>query len=40
MIEKYFIKWAAPAREDMNEIIEHIVQNKYNIRGKNIGLVR
>ncbi|MDR0709517.1 MAG: type II toxin-antitoxin system RelE/ParE family toxin [Spirochaetaceae bacterium] len=26
MIEKYFIKWAAPAREDLNEIIEHIAQ--------------
>jgi toxin ParE1/3/4 len=26
MIEKYFIKWAAPAREDLNEIIEYISQ--------------
>jgi hypothetical protein len=24
MIEKYFIKWSAPAREDLNEIIEYI----------------
>jgi toxin ParE1/3/4 len=26
MIEKFFIKWAAPAREDLNEIIEYIAQ--------------
>jgi toxin ParE1/3/4 len=26
MIEKYFIKWTAPAREDLNEIIEYIAQ--------------
>jgi plasmid stabilization system protein ParE len=26
MTEKYFIKWAAPAREDLNEIVEHIAQ--------------
>jgi toxin ParE1/3/4 len=26
MIEKYFIKWAAPAREDLNEIIDYIAQ--------------
>jgi toxin ParE1/3/4 len=26
MIEKYFVKWAAPAREDLNEIIEYIAQ--------------
>jgi toxin ParE1/3/4 len=26
MIEKYFIKWAAPAREDLNDIIEYIAQ--------------
>jgi plasmid stabilization system protein ParE len=24
MIDKYFIKWAAPAREDLNEIIDYI----------------
>jgi toxin ParE1/3/4 len=26
MIEKYFIKWAAPARDDLDEIIEYIAQ--------------
>jgi toxin ParE1/3/4 len=26
MIEKYFIKWAAPAREDLDEIIEYIAK--------------
>jgi plasmid stabilization system protein ParE len=26
MSEKYFIQWAAPAREDLNEIIEYIAQ--------------
>jgi plasmid stabilization system protein ParE len=26
MIEKYFIKWAAPAGDDLNEIIEYIAQ--------------
>jgi plasmid stabilization system protein ParE len=26
MIENYFIKWAAPARDDLNEIIEYIAQ--------------
>jgi plasmid stabilization system protein ParE len=26
MTEKYFIKWAAPAREDLNEIVEHIAR--------------
>jgi plasmid stabilization system protein ParE len=26
MGEKYFIKWAAPARDDLDEIIEYIAQ--------------
>jgi plasmid stabilization system protein ParE len=26
MAEKYFIKWAAPARDDLDEIIEYIAQ--------------
>jgi addiction module RelE/StbE family toxin len=26
MTEKYFVKWAAPAREDLNEIVEYIDQ--------------
>jgi plasmid stabilization system protein ParE len=26
MVERYFIKWAAPAREDLSEIIEYIAQ--------------
>jgi plasmid stabilization system protein ParE len=26
MGEKYFIKWTAPAREDLTEIIEYIAQ--------------
>jgi plasmid stabilization system protein ParE len=26
MYEKYFIKWAAPARGDLDEIIEYIAQ--------------
>jgi plasmid stabilization system protein ParE len=26
MSEKYFIKWAAPARNDLDEIIEYIAQ--------------
>jgi toxin ParE1/3/4 len=34
MIEQYFIKWAAPAREDLNEIIEYIAQtnNDYAVK--------
>jgi len=30
MDKKYFVKWTAPAREDINEIIDYIisVQNK------------
>jgi plasmid stabilization system protein ParE len=26
MVEKYFIKWAAPARDDLDEIIEYVAQ--------------
>jgi plasmid stabilization system protein ParE len=26
MIEKYFIKWTVPARDDLDEIIEYIAQ--------------
>jgi plasmid stabilization system protein ParE len=26
MIKKYFVKWAAPARDDLDEIIEYIAQ--------------
>jgi plasmid stabilization system protein ParE len=26
MVEKYFIKWAAPARDDLDDIIEYIAQ--------------
>ena len=27
MVEKYIIKWAAPARNDLDEIIEYIAQS-------------
>jgi addiction module RelE/StbE family toxin len=27
MVEKYFIKWAAPARNDLDEIVEYIAQS-------------
>jgi toxin ParE1/3/4 len=30
MIEKYFIKWAAPARDDLYEIVEYIAQTNNN----------
>jgi len=30
MAKKYYIKWAAPAREDINEIIDYISQTNVN----------
>jgi len=30
MAKKYHIKWAAPAREDINEIIDYISQTNIN----------
>ena len=30
MAKKYHIKWAAPAREDINEIIDYISQKNIN----------
>jgi plasmid stabilization system protein ParE len=32
--KKYFIKWAAPAREDLNEIIEYIAQTNITYDGR------
>jgi plasmid stabilization system protein ParE len=34
MVEKYFIKWAASAREDLNEIIDYIAQTKITYAAK------
>ena len=30
MYKKYFVKWTAPAREDVNEIIDYISKNNMN----------
>jgi plasmid stabilization system protein ParE len=30
MAEKYHVKWSAPAREDINEIIDYILQTNIN----------
>ena len=30
MAKKYFVKWTAPAREDLNEIIEYISKTNIN----------
>jgi len=34
MNKKYYIKWAAPAREDVNEIIEYISKTNINYATK------
>ena len=31
MAKKYIVKWTAPAREDVNEIIEYISETNINI---------
>ena len=35
MAKKYRIKWAAPAREDINEIIDYISQTNINYNAGN-----
>jgi len=30
MDKKYFVKWTAPAREDINEIIDYISETNIN----------
>ena len=30
MAKKYYVKWAAPAREDINEIIDYISKRNIN----------
>jgi plasmid stabilization system protein ParE len=34
MNKKYFVKWTAPAREDVNEIIDYITKTNENYAGK------